>query len=342
VEEQNEAVPAAPAETGPPAESGPPVQADPGAPLTGRGHRASAFQVHLEEFEGPFDLLLSLIAKHKLDVTTLALSKVTDDFIAFIHAKGPDWDLDQASEFLLVAATLLDLKAARLLPAAQVEDEEDLALLEARDLLFARLLQYRAYKQVAVELAQRYANGSLRFPRSVQLEPAFKELLPEVLISLTTDQFVALAVRAMTPRRPPTVSIEHIHQIQVSIREQANIIAERLRLLRTATFRALIADAPDTIHVVARFLALLELFREKAVGFDQIAPFGELTVRWTGSDDGEIDVVEEFDGSPEQAGQPGAEADAADRADAGEPQAEMAPPLAIVPAQRAQEEDPDD
>ena len=342
MEEQNEAVPAAPAETGPPAESGPPVQADPGAPLTGRGHRASAFQVHLEEFEGPFDLLLSLIAKHKLDVTTLALSKVTDDFIAFIHAKGPDWDLDQASEFLLVAATLLDLKAARLLPAAQVEDEEDLALLEARDLLFARLLQYRAYKQVAVELAQRYANGSLRFPRSVQLEPAFKELLPEVLISLTTDQFVALAVRAMTPRRPPTVSIEHIHQIQVSIREQANIIAERLRLLRTATFRALIADAPDTIHVVARFLALLELFREKAVGFDQIAPFGELTVRWTGSDDGEIDVVEEFDGSPEQAGQPGAEADAADRADAGEPQAEMAPPLAIVPAQRAQEEDPDD
>jgi len=291
VEEQNEAVPAAPAETGPPAESGPPVQADPGAPLTGRGHRASAFQVHLEEFEGPFDLLLSLIAKHKLDVTTLALSKVTDDFIAFIHAKGPDWDLDQASEFLLVAATLLDLKAARLLPAAQVEDEEDLALLEARDLMFARLLQYRAYKQVAVELAQRYANGSLRFPRSVQLEPAFKELLPEVLISLTTYQFVALAVRAMTPRRPPTVSIEHIHQIQVSIREQANIIAERLRLLRTATFRALIADAPDTIHVVARFLALLELFREKAVGFDQIAPFGELTVRWTGSDDGEIDVV---------------------------------------------------
>ena len=342
MEEQNEAVPAAPAETGPPpAEADRPAEAEQGAPLTGRGHRTSAFQVHLEEFEGPFDLLLSLIAKHKLDVTTLSLSKVTDDFIAFIHAKGPDWDLDQASEFLLVAATLLDLKAARLLPSAQVEDEEDLALLEARDLLFARLLQYRAYKQVAVELAQRYANGSLRFPRSVQLEPAFKELLPEVLISLTPDQFAALAVRAMTPRRPPTVSIEHIHQIQVSIREQANIIAERLRVMRTATFRALIADAPDTIHVVARFLALLELFREKAVGFDQVAPFGELTVRWTGSDDGEIDVVEEFDGSPEQAGRTGADAAAADRADADEPQAEMAP-LAIVPAQRAQEEDLDD
>jgi segregation and condensation protein A len=289
---------------------------------TGRGGgRAAPFQVHLEEFEGPFDLLLSLIAKHKLDVTTLALSKVTDEFISFIHSKGSDWDLDQASEFLLVAATLLDLKAARLLPAAEVEDEEDLALLEARDLLFARLLQYRAYKQVAVELAGRYALGSLRHPRSVQLEPVFKELLPEVLISLSPEQFAALAVRAMTPRQPPTVSIEHIHQVQVSIREQANLIAEKLRRLGTATFRELIADAPDTIHVVARFLALLELFREKAVGFDQPAPYGELTVRWTGSDEGEIELDEEFEGSAEAQDQAGTQPG----------------PLAVVPAQRTQE-----
>ena len=265
--------------------------------VTGRG-RAAPFQVHLAEFEGPFDLLLSLIAKHKLDVTTLALSKVTDEFIAFIRSKGKDWDLDQASEFLLVAATLLDLKAARLLPSAQVEDEEDLALLEARDLLFARLLQYRAYKQAAVELAERFAGGGLRYPRSVQLEPFFKALLPEVLLNLTPDQFAALAVRAMTPRVPPTVSIEHIHQNQVSVREQANVIAQMLRKLHTATFRALVADAPDTLHVVARFLALLELFRDRAVGFDQLSPFGELNVRWTGSDEGEIDVAEEFDGDP--------------------------------------------
>ncbi len=321
-----------------PARQEPQQPAEELSPLTTArgGSRNAAFQVHLEEFEGPFDLLLSLIAKHKLDVTTLALSKVTDDFIAFIHAKGPDWDLDQASEFLLVAATLLDLKAARLLPAAQVEDEEDLALLEARDLLFARLLQYRAYKQVAMELAQRYASGALRHPRSVQLEPAFKELLPEVLISLTPDQFAELAVRAMTPRRPPTVSIEHIHQIQVSIREQANVIAQRLRLLRTATFRALIADAPDTIHVVARFLALLELFREKAVGFDQVAPFGELTVRWTGSDDGEIGEVEEFEGSPPESPEQG-EPEPGDSE-----QEKAAAPLAIVPAQRTQKGTEDD
>ncbi|HEY3873014.1 MAG TPA: segregation/condensation protein A [Actinocrinis sp.] len=286
------------------------------------GGRPGAFEVHLDEFEGPFDLLLNLIAKHKLDVTTLALSKVTDEFISFIHAKGPDWDLDQASEFLLVAATLLDLKAARLLPAAQVEDEEDLALLEARDLLFARLLQYRAYKQVAAQLAERWANGALRFPRAVELEPAFKQLLPEVLLSLSPEQFAALAVRAMTPRKPPTVSIEHIHQIQVSIREQANIIAEKLRVLRTATFRTLVADAPDTFHVVARFLALLELFRDRSVGFDQVAPFGELTVRWTGTDAGEIDVLEEFEGTPE--------AENGTR----EPSA--------VPAQRTQEESADE
>ncbi len=300
------------------------------APVTGRGSRAGTFQVHLEEFQGPFDLLLSLIAKHKLDVTTLALSKVTDEFIAFINSKGQDWDLDQASEFLLVAATLLDLKAARLLPAAEVEDEEDLALLEARDLLFARLLQYRAYKQVASELAERYAFGSLRYPRSVELEPAFKELLPEVLISLSPDQFAALAVRAMTPRTPPTVSIEHIHQIQVSIREQANLIADKLRRMRTATFRALVADAPDTIHVVARFLALLELFREKAVGFDQAAPFGELTVRWTGADEGEIEGVEEFEGSAEARAQQDGDGN-------GGAAASPAAAAVIVPAQRTQE-----
>ena len=297
--------------------------ADAAAEQTGPGAdtaaRVDGFQVSLPQFEGPFDLLLGLIAKHKLDVTTLALSKVTDEFIAFIHSKGSDWDLDQASEFLLVAATLLDLKAARLLPAAEVEDEEDLALLEARDLLFARLLQYRAYKQVATELAQRYAFGSLRFPRSVPLEPEFKELLPEVLISLSPEQFAALAVRAMTPRQPPTVSIEHIHQMSVSIRDQANVIAEKLRRLGTATFRTLIADAPDTIHIVARFLALLELFREKAVGFDQLAPFGELTVRWTGSDEGEIEVEEEFEGT------------------AAEPDDERPVTLAVVPAQRTQE-----
>jgi segregation and condensation protein A len=257
----------------------------------------SVFRVKLAEFEGPFDLLLSLISKHKLDVTTLALSRVTDDFIAYIRSQGPDWDLDAASEFLLIAATLLDLKAARLLPAAEVEDEEDLALLEARDLLFARLLQYRAYKQVAAVLAERYAKASLSHPRSVPLDAEFRDLLPELVLALTPEQFAKLAVRAMTPKIPPTVSIAHIHQIQVSVREQASLVVEKLRVLRIATFQQLVEDAPDTLHVVARFLALLELFRERAVGFDQdqSEAYAELTVRWTGDDDGDVEVDDEFD-----------------------------------------------
>ena len=257
----------------------------------------SVFRVHLAEFEGPFDLLLSLISKHKLDVTTLSLSQVTDEFIAYIRAQGPDWDLDAASEFLLIAATLLDLKAARLLPAAEVEDEEDLALLEARDLLFARLLQYRAYKQIATVLAERHALAALRHPRSVPLDPEFRDLLPELVFALTPEQFAKLAVKAMTPKIPPQVSIAHIHQIQVSVREQAALVVEMMRELRVATFQTLVADAPDTLHVVARFLALLELFREKVVGFDQdqSVAYAELTVRWTGDDDGDIEVDDSFD-----------------------------------------------
>jgi segregation and condensation protein A len=257
------------------------------------GSASRAFQVSVQGFEGPFDLLLSLIAKHKLDVTELALSKVTDDFIS--HLRGADWDLGQATEFLVVAATLLDLKAARLLPSAEVEDEEDLALLEARDLLFARLLQYRAYKKIADILATRMATEGRRYPRSVALEPHFAGLLPEVLIGIGPEQFAALAARALAAKPVPTVSIEHIHAPAVSVREQAALVVQRLRRAGTATFRGLTADADSTLVVVARFLALLELFREGVLAFDQVDPLGELTVRWTGTAEGEVAVDDEFD-----------------------------------------------
>src|SRR6185312_1714037 len=278
--------------------------ADPTAEVAAGEGRPAAFEVRLSNFEGPFDLLLTLISKHQLDVTEVALSQVTDEFIAYIRALGSSWDLGQATEFLVVAATLLDLKAARLLPSAEVEDEEDLALLEARDLLFARLLQYRAYKQVAAGLAEWYAHGSLRHPCSVPLEPEFRDLLPELVFALTPEQFAKLAVKAMTPKVPPQVSIAHIHQIQVSVREQAAVVVEKLRVLRTATFQVLVEDAPDTLHVVARFLALLELFRERAVGFDQDqgTAYAELTVHWTGDDVGDIDVDGEFDEGDEPGG----------------------------------------
>ncbi|MDP9822919.1 segregation and condensation protein A [Nocardioides massiliensis] len=257
-----------------------------------------AFQVHLANFEGPFDLLLSLIAKHKLDITEVSLAKVTDEFIAHIKAAGEVWDLEQTTSFLLVASTLLDLKAARLLPQGDVEDEEDLALLEARDLLFARLLQYRAFKQVATVLETRLAAEGKRFPRAVGLDERFASLLPEVLIGLGLEEFAALAARAMQPKPELELSLQHIHAPTVSVREQAEVVVERLRARGSMTFRALAGDAPDTLTKVARFLALLELFRESVVSFDQVTPLGELTVRWTGADDAEVTITDEFDGAP--------------------------------------------
>jgi segregation and condensation protein A len=259
----------------------------------------SKFAVRLDNFEGPFDLLLGLIAKHKLDITEVALSKVTDEFIEYIKARGPQWDLEQTTEFLVVASTLLDLKASRLIPHAEVEDEEDLALLEARDLLFARLLQYRAYKQVAAMLAERMARESRQVGRTVGLEERFAGLLPEVLIGLGPDEFAALAARALTPKPEPTLGLGHLHAPRVSVREQAAIVVTRLRRHRSTTFRALASDSPDTLTTVARFLSLLELFREGVVAFEQVSPLGELHVRWTGSDEGEIEVTDEFDGAPE-------------------------------------------
>jgi segregation and condensation protein A len=258
---------------------------------------STPFAVRLDNFEGPFDLLLSLIAKHKLDITEVALSRVTDEFISFIRQAGREWDLEQTSSFLVVAATLLDLKAARLLPQGDVEDEEDLALLEARDLLFARLMQYQAFKQVASVLEHRIAGESRRFPRAVGLEERFATMLPEVLIGLGLEEFATLAARAMAPKPVPEVSLSHLHAPAVSVREQAALVVDRLRRHSTMTFRALSGDSPDTLTTVARFLALLELFREGVVSFDQVVPMGELTVRWTGATDGDVEVTDEFDGT---------------------------------------------
>ncbi len=261
----------------------------------------SAFTVTVEGFEGPFDLLLSLISKHKLEVTELALHQVTDDFIAHIRAQGPEWNLDEATEFLVVAATLLDLKAARLLPSGEVEDEEDLALLEARDLLFARLLQYRAYKQVSVVLAEQMGQAGRRLPRTVGLEPHLAQLLPEVVLGLEIEDFAALAARALTPRTEDLVGVDHLHVPLVSVREQAAILVGRLRRQRVSTFRALIADCDSRMLIVGRFLALLEMFREALVAFEQMAPLGDLTIRWTGTDEGEIDLHDEYDSADETA-----------------------------------------
>ncbi|WP_435238987.1 segregation and condensation protein A [Streptomyces sp. YPW6] len=284
--------PGAGPEAGGPEAAGPEAAAPEAAPETGD----KRFTVRLVNFEGPFDLLLQLISKHKLDVTEVALSKVTDEFMAYIRAMGPDGDLDQTTEFLVVAATLLDLKAARLLPAAEVEDEADLALLEARDLLFARLLQYRAYKRIAEIFQGRLTSEARRHPRTVGLEDQYAELLPEVVISIGPEGFAKLAVKAMQPKPKPQVYVDHIHAPLVSVREQAGLVVERLRAAGEAvSFRTLTEDAPDTLTVVARFLALLELYREKAVTLDQDEALGDLLVAWCGGEGAEPVVTDEFD-----------------------------------------------
>ena len=269
---------------------------DRAAPMTDpERSQPAAFTLQLDNFSGPFDLLLQLIAKHELDITEVALSRVTDEFIAQIKAAGDDWDLEQTSHFLVVAATLLDLKAARLIPGAEVEGEEDLELLEARDLLFARLLQYRAFKEVSAWIREVLASESRRYARPGGLEAQFARLLPEVRIRATVDDLARLAAAAMVPKQPVGVSLRHLHAPMVSVRDQADLVVGRLRLERAVTFRALIADSPDRLTTVCRFLALLELFREKAVTFEQPAPLGELVVRWTGSEDGDLDISAEFD-----------------------------------------------
>jgi segregation and condensation protein A len=276
----------------------PPDEATGGALAAPAG--AGGFEVHLANFSGPFDLLLSLISRHRLDITEVALAQVTDEFIAAIRdaeARRDPWDLGHLSEFLVVAATLLDLKAARLLPALDVEDAEDLEMLEARDLLFARLLQYRAFKDVAAGIGAQLIEQARSVPRSVALEPHLAALLPELVLQIGLEELARFAAHAMRPRPPaPGVDMRHLHAPAVSVREQASVLVDRLRRSGSGSFRTLVADAATTGVVVARFLALLELFREGVVAFDQVSPLGELTIRWTGGDS-DVTVDDEYHGA---------------------------------------------
>jgi len=264
--------------------------------------RVAGFSLHLENFDGPFDLLLQLISRHKMDITEVALGTVTDEFIAYIKQlenSENGWDLDKTTEFLVVAATLLDLKAAKLLPSGEVDDESDLALLEARDLLFARLLQYRAFKEIAAIFSERIEREEKSFPRTVALEPHFAQLLPEVLIGVGAQRFAAIANRVLTPKTTPIFSVDHLHRPLVSVAEQAVKVVEMLRKAGRVTFRSLVSDASSTLVVVARFLALLELYREGVVRFEQVISLGELQITWVGSADGEVKVSDEFDIPPQ-------------------------------------------
>jgi segregation and condensation protein A len=242
---------------------------------------SAGFSVSLTNFSGPFDLLLSLIAKHELDITEVSLSRITDEFISYLRGLDTDEELEQASEFLVVAATLLDLKVAGLLPQGELVDAEDVALLEARDLLFARLLQYRAFKEVAQWFAGRLETESTRHVRSVRLEEQYRTKTPELVWTLTVEDFAAIAALALAPREIPAVGLDHLHAPLVSIREQAAHVVAMLRRGEPMTFRQLIAGADQKGVVIARFLAVLELYRGAFIGFEQLEPLGELTIHWS-------------------------------------------------------------
>ena len=280
-----------------------------GPVTTVRDRPGADFEVHLDVYNGPFDVLLGLIGKHKLDVTEVALAQVTDEFVAYVRAAG-GVELERTTSFLVVAATLLDLKASRLLPGIAVDDDEDLALLEARDLLFARLLQYRAYQQVAAWIRDHLEAESRWTPRSATLPAELAALLPEVQLDLGPSGLALLAAGALAPRAPDVVDVSHIHAPRVSVREQAAILSERLVALGTTTFRALCGDCTERIEVVARFLALLDLFREGRIRFEQLTPLGDLSVRWSGLPD---------EPARTDAGLPGALGPVATGSDAGEP-----------------------
>ena len=238
------------------------------------------FQLQLENFEGPFDLLLSLIGRHELDITQVALAKVTDEFLSYVRQLDSKQELESATEFMVVAATLLDMKLASLLPQGEVVDSEDIALLEARDLLFARLLQYRAFKEISSWFSTALDLESNRFARAVRLEEQYRNLRPELEWNTTAEQFAAIAMLAFTPKEIPSVGLTHLHAPRVSIREQSAILVQRLRAAGKLTFRELIADASDRAEFVARFLGVLELYRIGAIGLSQQDPFSEIQVSW--------------------------------------------------------------
>ena len=244
----------------------------------------TGFALNLQNFEGPFDLLLSLISKHELDITEVSLSRVTDEFIQYLKTLDSAAELDEASEFLVIAATLLDLKIAGLLPQGEVVDNEDVALLEARDLLFARLLQYRAFKEIASWFASAISGEDRRIARDVPLDERFIKSTPELVWTLSVEEFAGLAEQTLTPREIPTVGLTHLHAPRVSVREQASEVVKLLRASGRLSFRALLGSVRDRGIIVARFLAILELYRLSAVSFEQGSPLGDLDVQWAGAD----------------------------------------------------------
>lgn len=241
------------------------------------------FELALTNFSGPFDLLLSLIARRRLDVTEVALAEVTDEFLAYVATlETTEEVLENSTSFMVVAATLLELKTARLLPSGIGDATDEMALLEERDLLFARLLQYRAFKQAADLLKERISMQSAMLPRQGGPEPQHANLLPELVFDLSADDFAAIANEVFTKfvTEPVEVGTQHLHAPVVSLTEQVSIMSRRIQEAGRLTFSDLTSDASSTMVVVVRFLGLLTMYRDRLITWQQETPLGEITVLW--------------------------------------------------------------
>ncbi len=253
-----------------------------------------SYQVRLEVFEGPFDLLLHLIAKRELDIYEVSLAQITEEYLEHLRTMT-ELDLEVATGFLLVAATLIELKASRLLPGTRADDDELMAMAE-RDVLIARLLEYRAFKDAAERLAAMIVANAGYAGREAGPGSDFSHLLPDVLARVKPQELADIAVGALTPKRPPRVDVSHITPIRATVGEAAIEIGAILRDRGRATFRELTTTTPHRIDVVVRFLALLELYKRGYVELTQLGTFGDIEATWTAPEDASLRDIETEEG----------------------------------------------
>jgi segregation and condensation protein A len=242
------------------------------------------YEVHLDVFDGPFSLLFQLITAQEVDLYEVRLADVVDAFVAEM-LRAESLDLEISTEFLLIAATLVELKCRRLLPVAEdLDDEDELALYEARDYLLARLVECRTFAQAAAELRAIEARAERSVPRRLGADERFSDVVPDLLAGISPQRFRRIAARALAARPIPHIEDTHVLVDEVSVAETIASLAEELRVRQSATFRELTEHLPTRAHVVASFLALLELYKRTLVELHQPATFGTLTVRWIGGD----------------------------------------------------------
>ena len=256
----------------------------------------SGFQVNLEVYSGPFDALLGMIANNKLELTEVSLSSITEEFLAYVRGLDFTKNMDEASAFLDVASILVEAKSVAILPGGEENHEQSLEALRERDLLFARLIQYRAYKQAAGDFRARFAANSGRFPHPAYMDEGIQAMLPELVWTLTPAELAKLAAQVIANAPASEVSVHQLHVPLVDLRAQSVVVRDRLRKAlesgsQSMSFSELTQDCASRIEVVARFMAVLVFFKQGVLQYRQNGPFEELHLRWVaGVDDAMSDV----------------------------------------------------